>query len=163
VIVATSFTDVAVAIHIMGVVVALGVTFAYPIIFTVGRRMDPRAMPWMHRVQVEIGRRLINPGLVVILGFGIYLASHEHQWSKFYVGWGLAVLVILGGLGGAFFTPREQRLAELADRDIAAAGTGEVEFSQEYESLATQVVIVGAIANLLILATILFMTLHTGA
>src|SRR5262245_49821109 len=103
-ILATSFTDVAVAIHIMAVVVAFGVTFAYPIIFTVGRRLDPRAMPWMHRMQVIIGQRLISPGLLVILGFGIYLASHEHQWSKFYVGFGLAVVVIIGALGGAFFT-----------------------------------------------------------
>ena len=162
-ILSTSFTDVAVAIHIMAVVVGLGVTFAYPIIFTVGRRLDPRAMPWMHRVQVVIGQRLISPGLVVILGFGIYLASHEHQWSKFYVGWGLAVVVILGGLGGAFFNPKEKRLAELAERDIAAAGPGDLTFSAEYESIARQVAIAGVVADVLILATILFMTLHTGS
>lgn len=160
---ATSFNDVAIAIHVMAIVVAFGVTFAYPIIFTVGKRLDPRAMPWMHRMQVEIGRRLITPGLVVVLGFGIYLASHEHQWSKFYVGWGLAVVLVIGAMAGMFFAPRERRLAELAERDIASAGAGEVKLSAEYESLAAQVAIGGAFADLLILATILFMTLHTGA
>jgi uncharacterized membrane protein len=160
---AVKFADVALAIHIMAVVVAFGVLFSYPLIFTVGRRLDPRAMPWMHRVQVEIWRRLVSPGLLVVLVFGIYLASHEHQWSKFYVQWGLAAVVIIGAAAGAFFTPKERRLAELAQRDLDAAGSGELAFSAEYESLARQVAIGGAVADLLILATILFMTLHTGA
>jgi hypothetical protein len=163
VIVATSFTDVAVAIHIMAVVIAFGVTFAYPLIFTVGKRLDPRAMPWMHRIQVELDRKLTAPGLVVVLGFGIYLASHLHQWSHFYVQWGLGVVVVLGGMLGMFFTPIERRLAELAQRDVDAAGAGPVQLSAEYEAAALRYAIVGTIANLLILATILFMTLHTGA
>jgi hypothetical protein len=117
----------------------------------------------MHRVQVEIWRRLVSPGLVLVLGFGIYLASHEHQWSKFYVQWGLAVVVIIGAAAGVFFTPKERRLAELAQRDIEGAGPGQLTLSAEYGSLARQVAIGGAIADLLILATILFMTLHTGA
>jgi hypothetical protein len=162
VILAVKFADVALAIHIMGVVVAFGVLFSYPIIFTVGKRLDPRAMPWMHRVSVEISRRLILPGLVVVLGFGIYLAGHEHQWSKFYVQWGMAVVVIIGAAAGVFFTPRDRRLAELAQRDIDAAGPGAVTLSAEYESLARQVAIGGTVVNLLILATILFMTVHTG-
>jgi hypothetical protein len=163
VILAVKFADVALAIHIMAVVIAFGVLFSYPIIFTVGRRLDPRATPWMHRVQVEIWRRLVSPGLVLVLGFGIYLASHEHQWSKFYVQWGLAVVVIIGAAAGVFFTPKERRLAELAQRDIEGAGPGQLTLSAEYGSLARQVAIGGAIADLLILATILFMTLHTGA
>jgi hypothetical protein len=165
VILAVKFADVALAIHIMAVVVTFGVLFSYPIIFTVGKRLDPRAMPWMHRVQVEIGRRLISPGLVVVLGFGIYLASHEHQWSRFYVQWGMAVVVIIGAAAGLFFAPRDRRLAELAQRDIDAAGRAgseSVMLSAEYESVARQVAIGGTIIDLLILATILFMTLHTG-
>jgi hypothetical protein len=162
-ILAVKFADVALAIHIMAVVVAFGVTFAYPIIFTVGKRLDPRAMPWMHRVQVVISRRLITPGLLVVLVFGIYLASHEHQWSHFYVSWGVGAVIVLGGMAGAFFMPRERRLAELAQRDVDAAGPGELTLSAEYEALAQQVGIGGALADLLILVTILFMTLHTGA
>src|SRR5947209_7204143 len=157
-ILAVKFADVALAIHIMAVVVAFGVTFAYPIIFTVGRRLDPRAMPWMHRMQVEISRRLITPGLLVVLVFGIYLASHEHQWSHFYVSWGVAAVVVLGAMAGAFFMPRERRLAELAQRDVDAAEPGEPTLSAEYDALATQVAVGGAIADLLILVTILFMT-----
>ena len=43
------------------------------------------------------------------------------MWSDFYVQWGLGVIIVIGGLGGAFFAPRERKLAELAERDIAAA------------------------------------------
>jgi hypothetical protein len=160
---AVTFFQIALAIHVMAVVVAFGVTFAYPIIHTVGSRIDPRAMPWMHRVQVEIWRRLITPGLVVVLAFGIYLASKLHQWSTFYVSWGVAVVIILGAMAGLFFTPREKRLAELAQRDVDAAGAGQVTFSADYQALARRVAIGNAIADLLILATILFMTLQTGA
>jgi hypothetical protein len=160
---AVTFFQVALAIHIMAVVAAFGVTFAYPIIQAVGIRIDPRAMPWLHRVQVELGRRLIMPGLAVVLVFGIYLASKLHQWSTFYVSWGVVVVVILGAMGGLFFTPRERRLAELAQRDIDASGSGEVTFSPDYRALSRRVAIGGAFCNVLILATILFMTLQTGA
>jgi hypothetical protein len=159
---AVTFFQVALAIHIMAVVAALGVIFAYPIIEAVGIRIDPRAMPTLHRVQVEIGRRLTMPGLAVVLVFGMYLASKLHQWSTFYVSFGLVVVVILGAMG-LFFTPREKRLAELAQRDVDAAGAGQVTFSADYKALSRRVAIGGAIADVLILATILFMTLQTGA
>ena len=77
---AVTFADFVLALHILAVVVAFGVTFAYPIFALVGGRMDPRAMPWFHRMQQAIGRRLINPGLAIVLIAGIYLASHLDQW-----------------------------------------------------------------------------------
>jgi hypothetical protein len=104
---------------------------------------------------------VISPFLVLALLCGIYLASKLKVWSDFYVQWGLAVIIVIGGLGGAFFAPRERKLAELADRDIAAAGDGEVKFSAEYMALRRQIAIVGYIANVLVLATIYFMTVKT--
>ena len=80
------------------------------------------------------------PFLGLALLAGIYLASKLHAWSDFYVQWGLGVIIVLGALGGAFFAPRERKLAELAERDVAAAGDGEVTFSEEYQALRRQVV-----------------------
>ena len=37
---------------------------------------------------------------------GIYLASDEHQWSSFYVGWGILAVIALGALEGAVQIPR---------------------------------------------------------
>jgi hypothetical protein len=160
---AVSFYTVVLAIHIMAVVVAFGVTFAYPMFDVVGLRLDPRAMPWYFRLRVAIGQRLISPGLLVVLLAGIYLASKLDVWGKFYVGWGMAVVIVLGGLGGAFFTPRERRLAEIAERDIAAAGDGPVQWSAEYEAQRRLLAIVGTASSLLVLLTIYFMAAQTGA
>ena len=95
------------AVHISAVMVAFGVTFAYPIVAVVGERLDRRAMPWFHRVQVAISRRLINPGLLVVLLAGIVLASDEHQWKHFYVQWA-SESWWSWALGGIVHDPREE-------------------------------------------------------
>jgi hypothetical protein len=151
------------ALHIVAVVVAFGVTFAYPVIFAVGARMDPRALPWFHRVQVQIARRLINPGLLVVVLAGIYLASKLHQWHAFYVQWGIGVALVLGGISGAFMIPRTIKAAELAQSDVERAGGGEVSWSPEYEALTRQLGIAGSVMGLLVVVTIYLMTVQTGA
>jgi len=157
------FWQYVLALHILAVVVAFGVTFAYPLLGITGARLDPRAMPWFHRMQSLITQRLISPGLLVVLLAGIYLASKLHQWSTFYVQWGVAIAVILGGLAGAFLAPNERKLSDIAARDVSAAGDGEVKWSAEYESLRTRVAGVGALASLLVLITVVLMTIQAGA
>ena len=55
---AASAYDVVLALHIMAVVVAFGVTFAYPIMFAVAARHDARGRPAAapHRVHDRAGR-----------------------------------------------------------------------------------------------------------
>jgi hypothetical protein len=160
---AVTFYTFVLALHIAAIVIAFGVTFAYPVMYAVGLKREPRTMPGFHRIQDYVGRFVISPFLVLALACGIYLASKLNVWSDFYVQWGLAVIIVIGGLGGAFFAPRERKLAELADRDIAAAGDGEVTFSAEYLALRRQIAAVGYLANVLVLLTIYFMTAQTGA
>ncbi len=158
---AASFTEAILAIHILAVVVAFGVTFSYPVLALVGSR-ERRAMPTLHRAQRSISRLVINPGLGVILLAGIYLASEEHQWSAFYVQWGIAAVIVLGAAEGALIIPREARLAQAATRDVAAAGEGEVVWSEEYNRLFRQTGVIGAGADLIVVLTIFFMALHLG-
>ena len=160
---AVMFWEVVLAVHIAAIVIAFGVTFAYPVMYAVGMSREKRSMPGFHRIQDSVGKFVISPFLALALLCGIYLASKLHAWSSFYVQWGLAVIIVLGGLGGAFFAPRERKLAELADRDIAAAGEGEVTWSEEYDALRKQVALVGYISNVLVVLTIYFMTAQTGA
>jgi hypothetical protein len=160
---AVTFYTFVLAVHIAAIVIAFGVTFAYPVMYAVGLKREPRTMPGFHRIQDHVGKFVITPFLALALVCGIYLASKLEVWSDFYVQWGLGVLIVLGGLGGAFFAPRERRLAELAERDIAASGAGEVSFSAEYLAVRRQVAIVGYVANVLVLLTIYFMTAQTGA
>lgn len=160
---AVTFYTFVLAAHIASIVIAFGVTFAYPVMYAVGLKREPRTMPGFHRIQDFVGKFVISPFLGLALLCGIYLASKLKVWSDFYVQWGIVVIVLLGGLGGAFFAPRERKLGELAERDVAAAGEGEVTFSAEYLSLRRQVAIVGYVANVLVILTIYFMTAQTGA
>jgi hypothetical protein len=161
---AVTFYTFALAVHIAAIVIAFGVTFAYPVMYAAGIRAEPRSMPGLHRIQDSVGKFVITPFATLALLAGIYLASKLKVWSDFYVQWGLGVIVLLLGLGGAFFAPRERRLAELAERDVQAAGAGgEVVLSEEYRSARRLVFRVNALANVLVLLTIYFMTAHTGA
>ena len=118
---AVAFVDFVLAVHILAVVVAFGVTFAYPLILAAARRADPSVMPWWFSVVQRIDRYIVNPGLAVIVLAGIYLASEEHRWSAFFVQWGIGVAVVIGAVVGSFMIPREGKLAKIAERDLAAA------------------------------------------
>jgi hypothetical protein len=165
VLVAVTFYTFALAVHIAAIVIAFGVTFAYPVMYAVGIRSEPRSMPGVHRIQDSVGKFVISPFLGLALLAGIYLASKLHTWSDFYVQWGLGVIVLLGALGGAYFAPRERRLAELAERDVAAgdATSADFAFSPDYKALRKQVFSVNLAANVLVLLTIFFMVAQTGA
>ena len=160
---AVQFYEVVLALHILAVVFAFGATFAYPVLLGTVTKADKRALPALYRALHAISRRVIMPGVAAILVFGIYLASHLHLWSTFFVQWGLGVVIVIGAVEGAYLGPREKRLIEVAERDVAAAGDGEVAFSAEHDSLVRQVGVVGALMDLLVVITIYFMATHTGA
>jgi len=157
---AVTFPTVALAVHILFVVAAFGVVIGYPVIVVATERLDRRAVAVLHRVRVVIGRSLVNPGLLVVVIAGVYLASHLHVWSRFFVGWGIGAAVVLGGLEGSLVLPQEKRLAELATRDIERAGLGEVEWSGEYLALRRRATVVGWAMALLVAATVVVMTVQ---
>src|SRR4051812_11609456 len=120
--IALTFTDVVLAIHVMGVVAAFGIVLAYPVLMPWLRRAHPDAMAAFHEAQDELGKRLMSPGMVVVLVAGIYLASKEDVWSEIWVSVPLVILIVLGGLGGAYFSPKGRELAALARRDTEGGG-----------------------------------------
>jgi len=151
--------DVVLGVHITAVVIAFGVTFAYPVIFAVGARADPRSLPLLHRIELATERTLVNGGLVFLLGAGIFLASDGHHWSEFFVQWGIGAVVVIGAVVGAAMIPATKRAAELAERDIAAAGEGEIEMSAEYQAIVRRLSIFGTALSLLVVATIFIMAI----
>jgi uncharacterized membrane protein len=156
---AASAYEIVLAVHIMAVVVAFGVTFAYPIIFAVGARHGPRSLPLLHRIEYTIERFLINPGLLVVLLAGIFLASDGHHWSEFFVQWGLGAVVVIGALAGSVMIPTAKRAEKIAERDLAAAGDGEIEMSEEYQALVRRLSTFGSLLSAIVLVTILFMAI----
>ena len=159
---AAAFWQFILALHIAAVVVAFGVLFIYPLVGVIGVRLDPQAMPSFHRFQLAVHTRVQAPGLGAVVLAGIYLASYLHEWSEFFVGWGLAASIVIGGIGGAYIAPRERRLAELAEREsgVVPATGGVVSWSDEYRLAARQAELARLVQLLLAAATILFMSLQ---
>lgn len=160
--VAVAFYEVVLALHIIAVVFAFGATFAYPVLLGAVSRADTRALPALYRALHAISQRVIMPGLAAVVVFGVYLASHLHLWSTFFVQWGIAVAVVIGAVEGAYLGPREKRLVEVADQDLAAAGEGPVTFGAEHDALVRRIGGVGALMDLLVVLTIYFMVARTG-
>jgi hypothetical protein len=154
-----SFYNIVLFVHISAAIVAFGVTFAYPLIdAALQKPANRRHLAWWHGVQVDLGRKLITIAGTVLLICGIYLASagvFGFSWT--FVTIGLVIIIVLLGLGGAFFAPQERKLVELATRDIAAAGDGEITMSAEYEAVASRVRVVGIATNVLILVAVFVM------
>jgi hypothetical protein len=141
---AATFTDFVLGLHILGVVAGFGVTFAYPILLASADAATARVLRL-------ISQRLVNPSLVLILVCGIYLAAKEHQFGAFYVQWGFAAVIVLGGMEGAFMAPR---LKALAAGGTDAGGA-------EPDALR-QVRLGGALQSLIVVLTVFFMATHAG-
>jgi hypothetical protein len=157
------FYDVVLALHIAAIVIAFGVTFTYPLTGIFVTREHPRFLPVLHAAQDRIGRIIIAPAGTIALLAGFYLASDRDYMGKVWVIVPLIILIGLLALGGAFFGPSEKRAGELAARDVAAAGPdGPVLLSPEYQAVAGRIAKVGALANVLILVAIFFMTAKPG-
>ena len=167
---AVAFTDFVLALHILAVVVGFGVTFAYPIFFGVGARLEPSAMPWFFRMMQLMSRQLVNPGLLIVLVGGIYLAAKEHQLDAFYVQWGIVAVIVIGAIEGAVLAPRVRTLIELATRDLAATPADAADsrlsafsFSADYRAAFRQLSIAGAVQAAIVVLTVFLMATHAGA
>ncbi|HWY19138.1 MAG TPA: hypothetical protein VNY27_10575 [Solirubrobacteraceae bacterium] len=158
---AIALWEIVLPLHILAVVFAFGATFAYPVMLTAVTRANPRSLPELYRAMHEISRRVIMPGLGAVIVFGVYLASDLHDWGEFFVQWGLIVAIVIGAIEGVYMSPREQRLIEVADRDVAQAGNdGEVTFSAEHDALVRRVGGMGALLDLLVVVTIFLMAIQ---
>jgi uncharacterized membrane protein len=160
-----SFYNVALFVHIAAVVLAFGVTFSFPIVLGVARQRYERHMGFYHRIQALLGSRLIGPLGGLVLLAGLYLAiKGPYEFGDPWIGSTLLLLVIILGVGGGYMGPREERLAEMAERDVAASPSeGAVAFGRDYERLFSQVRSVNLALNALILIAIFLMVIKPGA
>ena len=105
------------------------------------------------------GRYLVNPGLLIVLLAGIYLASDEHQWKAFYVQFGLGAVVVIGAIEGALIGRRAGALATLAGGGRRPSATWSPKFASGFRLLS----FAGVLVQLIVVVTIFLMALHTGA
>lgn len=160
------FYDVIVALHVMAIVMAFGVTFAYPVLTPWFGRVHPGSLPALHGAQARVSRLLITPMATLALFTGLYLAADRELFKELWVAVPMTILIVLLGLTGAFFAPTERRLAELATRDLSRSGSPGPEgggLSEEYAALLRRWNLVGAVAGGLVLVAIFFMVAKPGA
>ena len=118
--IAVALYDFVLTIHILAVVVAFGVVFAYPVLDAQMRKAGPGDLAALHRLHLALGRRVISPAMVVVLLAGLYLALDRYSLGDPWISATLAILFVLFAITGAVLTPTDRGLAELAERDAKA-------------------------------------------
>ncbi len=157
--IAVTFYDVVLWLHISGVVLAFGPTFAFGLYMTLAQRKHQRALPAFLEGSLLVQRTLVTGGGILILLTGLYMAFDRWDLGYFFITWGLVAIVVLLGMVHRFFIPNDTATLESAEQDIQAAGpTGEVKFSEKTIALGMRSARVGPIAGLIVIVTIYVMT-----
>ena len=155
---AIDFYSVVLFLHIVAAVVGFGPTFGYAFFQGFAERNHPRSIPNVMRAIHAVDRYLVVPGLLVVLAAGVYLVLEgPWDWSDGFVNVGMAIVIILLVLALTWFPWIERKLVELAERDIAASGDGEVELSDEYWAASKRSALVGSLAGVLVIVAVFFM------
>ncbi len=155
--------EISLFIHITAVVVGLGASFAESVTFPVAMKLSPRYLPYVHRLHLTINRRFTAPALLLILLTGLYQVDEGgFDFGDAWITATLAIVIVLGGLMGAYFIPTDRRLAAMAESEIAAAGDGEVVLSDAYQRRARMSGVVGSLAGVLIVVAVFLMVVKPG-
>jgi uncharacterized membrane protein len=156
--------EISLFLHITAVVVGLGATFAEALAFPVAMKLSPRHLPYVHALQLAINRMLASPALLVIILTGIYQVDKGgYSLGDAWISATFAIVIVLGGLNGAYFIPADKRLGAMVAGEITAAGDGEVTLSDEYQRAARLEGMLGALAGLLVVIAIFLMITKPGA
>ena len=151
-------------IHVSAVVVGFGATFAEALMFPVAMSVDKRHLPYVHRLGIAINQRLATPALALILITGIYQTiDGDWDFGSFWISATFLIVIVLGGLLGAYFIPTDRKLLALVERDIKASGDGEVVLSDEYRRGAQRIGAIGGVAGVLVIAAVFLMVTKPGA
>ncbi len=150
-------------IHITAAIIGLGVTFAEGLIYPVAMRLDPRHLPLKHRLQLVINVVLVFPALIVVTATGLYQVSElDYELGDLWLSGTLTIVIVLALMLAAYFIPEDRRLQRMVERDIAAAGRGEVTLSPEYRRRVHIESAAGTLADLLVIAAVYLMVVKPG-
>jgi len=161
---AISTYDLSIFVHVTAVVIGFGATFAESLTFPVAMRLNPRHLPYVHRLHLAINQRLATPALAVVLVTGIYQAADgPYSMSDAWISASFVIVIVLGALLGAYLVPADRRLGAMADAELAEAGPGQVTLSEEYRRGARNAARAGAAAGVLVIIAIFLMVTKPGA
>ena len=117
-------------------------------------------MPFVHKLSLEVTRKLASPALLLILITGIWQAvDGDFDFGAPWISGAFVIVLALGGLQGAYFTPTDRKLAAMAEKELADGAT---ELSAEYQKQAQREGAIGALAGLLIVVAVFLMVTKPG-
>jgi uncharacterized membrane protein len=137
--------SVVVALHIIAVVAAYGLPLSAPLLVPYVRRHHPAALGGLHAAQLRLNTVVTGPFTVLVLAFGIYLASDGDRWGDPFVSIGIAAIAVIAVVGGGVVVPALRQLTAL---DPASAG-----YERAYRRYLASEIFLGAV----VLATIFAM------
>jgi uncharacterized membrane protein len=156
--------ELSVFVHISAVMVGFGATFAESLAFPVAMKLNPRHLPYVHRLQLAINQYLATPALVIVLITGIYQVEElDWDFGSAWVSGSFLIVIVIGGLLGGYFIPADRRLGPMVEAEIEAAGDGEVTLSDDYQRQARMEGIVGTITGILLIVAVYLMVVKPGA
>ncbi len=149
--------SLSVFLHVSAVVVGFGATFAEAIMFPVAMKAGVRHLPYVHKLQLAINQRLATPAMVIVILTGLYQTSERWDWGEVWISATFAIVIVIGGLLGGYFIPADRKLGAMVERELAAAGDGEVVLSDEYQRGARREGMVGALTGVLLIVAVFLM------
>jgi hypothetical protein len=155
-----SLYELSVFVHVTAVMIGFGATFAEAIMFPVALKVGKRHLPYVHRLQLAINQRMASPALAVVLLTGIYQTS-DGDWGfgSFWISATFLIVIVVGGLVGAYFIPADRRLAAQAEREIEQTG----DVSEDYLRQARREGAIGGLTGVLLIAAVFLMVTKPGA
>jgi uncharacterized membrane protein len=155
--------EISLFIHITAAIVGLGVTFAEGLTYPVAMRLNPRFLPYKHRLQLAINVLLAAPALVVVLATGLYQVDElGYELGDFWLSGSMTIVVVLAVMLVAYFIPEDRRLQRMVESDIEASGSGEVALSDRYVRRVRVEAAMGTVADLLVIAAVYLMVTKPG-
>jgi hypothetical protein len=115
--------DFALALHILGVVVAFGALFAAPIAVPAARKAAGTVGGPIAAAQLAVSRTVVRWGGLLILVTGIYMASKLDVFSEWWVSLPLVLIIVILGVNDAFLGPRYRKLVEEPGDEATAVQT----------------------------------------
>lgn len=109
---AITFYDTVLWVHILAVVVAFGALFAYPVFFAVNAGAPIAERAGLHRMQIAFSKKVTAPVLGVVLLAGAYLATDRDAWAEAWVSVPLVILFVVAGLGATVLRRSEEGMVE---------------------------------------------------
>ncbi len=150
-------------LHITAVMVGLGATFAESVMFPVAMKLNPRHLPYVHRLQLTLNQYFAVPALALVIATGFYQVS-EGNWElgDFWLSATFAIVIVIAVLNVAYFIPADRRLGPMIQREIADAGEGEFAPSADYRRGAMREGIAGSITGVLLIVAVYLMVDKPG-